>query len=165
MSFDAFLVFSDTIKGETTDSQFNSQGGIDIYSFSWGLSNPSSVGVGSGLGAGKVSISSLNVHKRVDSASTDLALCCASGKHLSTATLYVRKAGGDSKVTYLQVTLTDVLVDAVQISGAAGGEDYPTESVSLAFGKIQVQYTPQTEQGAAGTPKEFGWNLEGNVKM
>ncbi len=164
MSYDAFLYFDKIVKGETLDKEFSAKHAIQVYSFSWGLSNPSSVGHGKGLGAGKVDISAVSIMKRVDSASSDLMLCCAAGQHLGTATMVLRKAGGDKALHYLTFTLTDVMIDSVQVSGSSGGDDYPMESVSIAFAQVKMSYLPQKEDGTGDTAKEFGWNMETNVK-
>jgi type VI secretion system secreted protein Hcp len=60
MAFEAFL----TIDGITGESQKDdAQGWIEIYSFSWGATNPTSVGSGTGSASGKVEISSISVQK------------------------------------------------------------------------------------------------------
>src|SRR5689334_24466629 len=58
MAFDSFLKL-DGVAGESVRSGF--EGWIEIYSFSMGASNPSSIGTsGAGAGAGKVSLSGFN---------------------------------------------------------------------------------------------------------
>lgn len=163
MAFDAFLYFSEKIVGETTDKVYADKKAISIYSFSWGESNPTTVGHGTGLSAGKVSISSLNVMKRVDNASPDLMMMCSNGTTIKTATLVCRKASGKDPIVYLTFTLTDVMVESVQLSGSAGGDDYPTESVSLAFADISIDYIPQGTDGTPGKTKNYKWNLTTNV--
>jgi len=50
MAFDTYLKI-DTVDGEAT--QANHAGWIEIYSFSWGASNPTTIGSGAtGLSAG-----------------------------------------------------------------------------------------------------------------
>jgi type VI secretion system secreted protein Hcp len=93
-------------------------------------------------------MSDLNVMKHVDKASPGLFLGCATGKHFPTATLTVRKAGGESPVDYLKYDMTEVYISSVQTAGSDGG-GIATESASLNFAKIQVTYTPQQ---AGGTP-------------
>src|SRR6516225_8190153 len=60
MPFDAFLkIETPNITGESTDSKH--KGEIEIYSFSLGASNPTTIGSATGgAGAGKVSLSSFN---------------------------------------------------------------------------------------------------------
>ena len=73
MAFDAFLKL-DPIKGESQKT--NHVGEIDLISFSWGASNSSSVGTGTGASTGKVNIGDFSVMKSTDSSSPDLFQKC-----------------------------------------------------------------------------------------
>lgn len=163
MAFDAFIYFdgagADQLKGETTDKTYSAKKACEIFSFSWGASNPTTVGSqGGGMGAGKVSVSSFNIMKKSDAASPALFLACCNGDHIGTAHVVLRKAGG-APVEYLTYDFTEVMVESIQWSGSSGGDDTPTESVSLAFGKVEAKYTPQDAKGAKGTPIPFAWDL------
>ncbi len=48
---------------------------------------------------------------------------------------------GAKPETFLQYKFSDVLISSYAVSGAAGG-GIPSESVSFAFGKVQVTYWP-----------------------
>jgi type VI secretion system secreted protein Hcp len=158
MAFDTFLKF-EGLDGESTRSGFEKW--IEIYSFSWGASNPVTIGAGTtGAAAGKVSISSFNIMKKSDSASPTLFQYCCVGKHFPTATVKMNKASGDATaLVFLEYDFTEVYVESVQWSGSTGGDDTPTESVSLAFGSVKISYTPQTTSGAPGTPVRGSWDL------
>jgi len=161
MAYDAFLKIDD-VDGESTRE--GHEGEIEIYSFSWGASNPSTVGMGSGGGAGRVSISSFNFMKKTDKASPGLFQACCGGDHKDKATLTLRAAGGDSSVPYLKYEFENVFVESVQWSGSSGGDDRPTESVSLAFGKVTVTYTEQADTGDTGTPIVASWDQRTRAK-
>src|SRR5688500_17305037 len=93
MPFDTFLDLAG-VEGECTAKGFENK--IEIYSFSWGASNPTSVGSGStGLAASKVSISSFNIMKKTEKSSNALFAACCNGKHFDTATLTMRRASGE----------------------------------------------------------------------
>jgi type VI secretion system secreted protein Hcp len=171
MAYDAFVTFegkSDKdveIKGESTDADSDFKGkAFEVYSFSFGASNPVRFGSQSeGAGAGKVSISSFNLMKKVDASSPPMFLSCANGGHFSSATVTLRKSGG-AQVKYLIFKLSPVFVESVQWSGSSGGDDTPTESVSLAFGKVDITYTRQDNKGAAMTPQlKAKWNVQTNT--
>jgi type VI secretion system secreted protein Hcp len=131
---DAFLQI-DGIKGESQDDKH--KGWIEISSFSWGVTNASSIGSAtSGAGAGKASMQEIHITKNTDKASPLLMQACANGKHYAQVTLQMRKAGGDTYMTYV---LTDVLISSFQASG--GGGDNPTESVTLRFARMSEQST------------------------
>lgn len=157
MAFDAFLKIGD-IKGESTRKGFEEQ--IEILSFSVGASNPTTIGSGGGGGSGKASLSSFNVMKMSDKASPVLFQKCCQGAHFPKATITLHKAGGDEAVDYLVYELERVYVESVQWSGSSGGDDRPSESLSLAFGKITVTYTEQTETGAKGSPVVGTWDVQ-----
>ncbi len=162
MAFNAFLqINSPTVAGEATQANF--AGWIEIYSFSWGASNPTTVSSGQkGLSAGKVSISSFNIMKNADVSSPPLFAACASGQHYGGAVVNLLKATGTSGMQQIfwTYTFTDVMVESIQWSGSSGGSDVPTESVSFAFGKVQIDYfTQDTATGSMTNAGTASWNL------
>lgn len=161
MAYDCFLKLGD-IKGESTDSKHKDE--IQLYSFSWGATQSATFGHGTGGGSGKVTVSDFNFMKRTDKASPTLFQKCCTGEHIKEALVTLRKAGG-SQVEYLKYKFTDVLISSVQWSGSSGGDEVPTESVSVSFGKCEVDYQPQGKDGKPeGGPVHGGWNLMQNVK-
>jgi type VI secretion system secreted protein Hcp len=158
VAFDTFLKL-DGLDGESTRKGFEKQ--IEIYSFSFGASNPTTVGSGtSGMAAGKVSISSFNVMKKTESVSAVLFAKCCVGDHFATANITCNKASGDKAVplSFLKFDFTEVYVESIQWSGSSGGDDTPTESVSFAFASVKITYTPQTAKGTGGTPIIANWD-------
>lgn len=171
MAFDAFLFFdgagADKLKGESTDKTFSQKKACEIFSFSWGASNPSSIGSqGGGSGSGKVSISSFNVMKRSDAMSPALFLACCNGDHIGAGHVVLRKAGGGTggadSVPFITYDFTEVMVDSIQWSGSQGGDDTPTESLSFSFAKVDAKYTPQGVKGEKGTPIPFSFDVTTN---
>jgi type VI secretion system secreted protein Hcp len=158
MAFDTYLDLKG-IPGEATAEGFEKK--IEIFSFSWGASAPVTIGSGtSGISASKVSISSFNIMKRTDVASTKLFEACCLGSHIDTMKVSMRKQTGvGGQEAFLIYDFTEVLVESIQWSGSSGGDDTPTESVSFAFGKVQVEYKVQGKDGklTAGTP--VVWDL------
>jgi len=160
MAFDTYIKI-DTVDGEATQS--NHEKWIEIYSFSWGASNPTTVSSGAtGLSAGKVSVSSFNVMKKTETSSAPLFAACCAGQHYATATVEMSKATGTSgqQQVFLKYDFTDVMVESVQWSGSSGGDDTPTESVSFAFGKVAITYSKQDEATGAMSPAgNASWDL------
>jgi len=159
MAFDTFLDIAE-VPGESTAKGM--EGKIEIYSFSWGASNPTTVSSGAtGLSAGKVSISSFNVMKKTEKSSPKLFQACCAGKHFATAKVTMRKASGDAgQKAFLTYTFTDIMVESVQWSGSSGGDDTPTESVSFAFAKVAVSYQQQDSKGGSvGNAVDASWDL------
>jgi type VI secretion system secreted protein Hcp len=133
-----------SIKGESAASKHMDE--IEILSWSWGASNPTTI-VGSGMSAGKVSMSDLSFTKRVDKSSPKLLELCVTGKHVDDATLYCSKqTGGKTPDDFLTLKLKEVYVSSFQASGSSG-EDVGTESLSLTYGSINYDYKVQDKAG------------------
>ena len=160
MAVDMFLKL-EGISGESKDTSH--KGEIDVLAWSWGFSNSGTAHVGGGAGAGKVNVQDLSFTKYVDLATSPLLLAAANGKHISKATLVVRKAG-ESPLEYITITMTDCLVSAVS-TGGSGGEDRLTENVSLNFAKVEVAYKEQSSAGKAAGTGDFKWDIAGNAKF
>jgi type VI secretion system secreted protein Hcp len=160
MAVDMFLKL-EGISGESKDTSH--KGEIDVLAWSWGLSNSGTAHVGGGAGAGKVNVQDLSFTKYVDLSTSSLLLAAANGKHISKATLVVRKAG-ETPLEYITITMTDCLVSAVS-TGGSGGEDRLTENVSINFAKVEVGYKEQSQAGKAAGTGDFKWDIAGNAKF
>ncbi|MCY1376620.1 hypothetical protein D9M69_641270 [compost metagenome] len=70
------------------------------------------------------------------------------------------KAGGE-QIEYSKITLEDVLVSSVQISGDRSAEGVV---VNFAFqaAKVKQQYWEQTDKGGKGAETVLGWNIKEN---
>lgn len=159
MSVELFLKIAG-VDGESTKTGHEKE--IEIFSFSLGASNPSSVSSGTGSGAGKVDISSISIQKTVDIASSKLFLKCCSGTHFDTATVTAREAGGDAPVEYWTMEFKQVYIDTISWGGSSGGGK-PSESLSLSFGEVKITYWSQSEKGAKDQKAEGGWNVRTNA--
>jgi len=159
MAFDCFMWLTGpqngaaAIEGESTDPTFGVPNkAFEPQSFSFGASNPSSIGSATGgAGSGKVTISDFSIMKATDNCSPDLFTACCNGGHYDNATVVLRKAGGQGTATgtvYLRYDFFEVFVDNIQWSGSSGGSDTPMESVSFSFGAVQITYNPQASTGA-----------------
>ena len=169
MAYDAYL-FINTIEGESL-STIKAPAGIttkkplELYSFSFGASNPVTIGSQStGAGAGKVSLSSFNAMKKTDSASPLLFAACAKGSHIDKASVVLRKAGGDAgQSIFLEYDFSLVYIESIQWSGSTGGDDTPTESVSIAYGAVKIQYFAQDDKGVVKLANVAMWSAVTNT--
>lgn len=141
-----------TVSGVEGDSKIV-PGGIDVFSYSHGLSNITDLAAGGG-GAGKASFSDLSVAVSLDKATPLLAKACASGRLNPEVVLYVRK--NTEKPSYLVIKLEDVLVSSVQLGGSGGEDNLGSVSVSFAYGKIT------TTTVIDDTPVAFAWDVAAN---
>jgi len=157
---DMFLKM-DGVEGESRDNKHKNE--IELLSFSFGATQPGSAGHGGGAGVAKVQVHDLQFSKYFDKASPKLFEACATGKHTPKVVITCRKAGG-SQQEYLTITLSEVIVSSIQDSGS-GGEALPSESVTVNFTKIEIEYKPQDEKGNLGGVIKAGWDLSKNVKV
>jgi len=151
----------DGIDGESTDDKHKDW--IEVLSFDWGVSQPVSVGSATGgRTAGRADFQDFGITKLVDKASPNLALYCASGKHISKVVVELCLAA-EEKHPFMKFTLEDVVVSSVSPGGAAEAvEPRPTESVTFNYGKIEWEYTPIDQTGKKGASVKQGWDLEAN---
>jgi type VI secretion system secreted protein Hcp len=161
MAVDYFLELKG-IKGEAQDHKYKNW--IDIFSWSFGASQSGSGGhVGGGSGAGKVNMHDITVTKRFDTSSADLFLKTCNGKHYDDATIVARKAG-EKPLDFLIVKLEQVLVSSYQLGGSHG-DDTPTESVTLNFAKVKIEYQVQKPDGSGAKAGDAGWDVAANIKL
>ena len=129
------------------------------------MSQSGSMHLGSGGGAGKVNVQDLSITKFIDKSSPNLMMACSSGKHYPEAKLVIRKAGGESQVEYMIITLKEVLISSLS-TGGTSHDDRLTENVTLNFAQVLVDYQPQKADGTKdGGPVKYGWNIRQNVKL
>jgi type VI secretion system secreted protein Hcp len=161
MAFDAFLKL-DGIPGESTDAKHKDE--IEVLSFSWGVSNSGAVAHGGGGGAGKATFQDFSFMSRLQRSSPKIWLACATGEHIKSAVLTLRKAGGEiTGAEFYKVTLTDVLVSSFQESGSEGGDDVPFDSFSLNYAKIRTDYTLVNQKGSLGGTTSAEFDLSKNA--
>jgi type VI secretion system secreted protein Hcp len=157
MSLEIFLKL-DGIDGESKDDDHT--GEIEINSFSWGVSHPSSVQNGWGSSTGQADVSDFSIMKFADIASPKLMLYALNGKTIASGMVTFRKTAGDSKIDYLTYQLSDVFCTSVQQS--AGGGDQVSESVSFSARQFVATYYPQNADGSKGDKQQTGWDLAAN---
>ena len=164
MATSDYLLEIDGVKGEAKDAKLKDC--IEIESFSWGASNPTSFGQGGGGGTGKVSFQDLHMTKSTDKASPELFLRCANGEHLSKATLHVRKAGKNQQEFYT-IVIETLGVSSFQSGGhATGGVGGSIgESFSLGFAKLSFEYKEQNDAGTTLSSVKRGWDAQKNEEL
>lgn len=156
MASDIFAKLGD-IKGESLDSKHKDE--IEVLSFSWGVTNTASPASGGGSGAGKATFQDLTITHSIDKASPGLLQACATGTHLKEATITHRKAGKGQQ-EYLIIKMNDIVITGVSHGGSAG-QPY-SESVSMAFAKVDFEYKPQKADGSLDAGIHFKYDLKAN---
>ncbi|HEY7316059.1 MAG TPA: type VI secretion system tube protein Hcp [Candidatus Binatia bacterium] len=158
MAVDMFLKI-DGIPGESTDTNHRDE--IDVLSYSWGESQPATTGSAGGPAAGRVTMQDFHFTMKINKASPKLFLACASGTHMRSAILTVRRSGGNP-VEFLKWTLTDVTVASYQTTTSAAAGESPLDQFSLRFAKIETEYRAVKPDGSLDAPIKAGWDVQAN---
>jgi type VI secretion system secreted protein Hcp len=158
MATDFFLNI-DGIPGESKDKTHSNE--IDVMSWSWGATQSGGFAYGGGGGAGKVSMQDFHFTMKVNKSTPKLILHCANGTHIPKAVLTIRKAGKEQQ-EFLRYTFSDLLVSSYQ-TGGSEGTDIPTESVSLNYSKMEVEYKEQAQDGTLGGAVKSHWDMKTNT--
>src|SRR5215813_7607947 len=147
MAADIFAKLGD-IKGESIDDKHKDE--IEVFSFSWGVTNSVGAGSGGGGGAGKVTFKEFSIVHSIDKASPSLLAACATGMHLKEATITQRKAGKGHQ-DFLIFKMNDVIIASVaEVSGAPQSETVTREVTvdeAVAFGILLQQNDQLAEAG------------------
>jgi type VI protein secretion system component Hcp len=102
-----------------------------VSAYSWGASNPVSVGSGGGgAGAGKVNVQDLSVSKETDAMTPSLIRAVTTGEHLQQVAVQFTKG-----VFTSSYCLSDAIVTSVS-NGASARQDRPTDNVSFNFARF-----------------------------
>ena len=159
MAQDIFLKING-IDGESEDASHKDE--IEVLSWSWNVSQQSSMHAGSGGGAGRATVEDLTFEHLVDRATPNLTQYCLTGKHIDESKLVVRKAGGNP-LEYIKFTMNDVLVTSVSPSGVSASEQRPREVVRLSFSRMKQEYVVQNAQGGSGGAITATFDIKKNV--
>jgi type VI secretion system secreted protein Hcp len=155
MASDIFAKLGD-IKGESLDDKHKDE--IEVLSWSWAVTNAVTLS-GSGAGQGRASFHDLSFTHKIDKASPVLMQACATGVHLKEGTITRRKAGKGHQ-EFLVIKMNDVVITAMTDADSSEGES--TETVSLAFAKIDIEYRPQKADGSLDAGIHFKYDLKSN---
>jgi type VI secretion system secreted protein Hcp len=129
------------IKGESQDLVH--KGEIDVFSWSWGMRAQTTIAGGD---AGKATINELVVSKKIDSASTALMAAMRNNEVIKKAVLTMRKAGSKQH-EFFKFTLQNGRITSLDIQNDVPGTPNYTETLSISFQKLSVEYLPQGADG------------------
>jgi type VI secretion system secreted protein Hcp len=146
----------DGIDGESEDEDHDKW--IELESWNWSVNNPATFAATQGGHATQASFTDMHVMKVVDLASNNLWRFCTTGKHIASGTVEFLKLDGDSRVKYLTIDLTDILLTSVGES--ASGSDMVQESVTLTCAEFKRTYAGQEDTGSAVGGLDFGYHIQ-----
>src|SRR5262245_27775193 len=134
---------SGKINGESQDSKHKADS--QRAGWSWGMQGKPSLGGGNT--AGKATVRELRITKRVDKASTALMSALRTNELITEATLVLRKIG-KNPLEYMKIKIENGRVMSLDVeAGDDSGNPTLLERVTFSFNKINVEYTPQGQDG------------------
>jgi type VI secretion system secreted protein Hcp len=136
------------VKGEAASP--GHEGEIVAQGWQWGVT--ANVALGSTQATSRRTYRFLVVHKRIDSATTALLSALATNDEVKEARLTMRRAGGE-QADYFSIVLKQARIADLVHQASADGDT--VESVSIAFGEVEVEYRPQLRSGGAGGATTF----------
>ena len=148
-----------SIQGESESSLHTDE--IEILSFSWGATNSAVRSAAGSPKGGKPTVSEITITKEVDKASAQLFSACVNSTLIKTATIsWSKSTGGGKPEDYMVYTLTNVYVTSVQSSSSKDqGPQLGTESVTLNFQKISIDYKVQMGSGLLVSGSSAAYDL------
>jgi type VI secretion system secreted protein Hcp len=147
----------DGVNGESVDDSHKDW--IELESFNWNVKNDASFATGQGGQATQGHVDKISIDKICDLSSVTLFKNCTTGKHIKNGKIECLKLDGETRVTYLSVELTDIMVAKVDWSGR-GDEAVLHEKVELEFAEFNKIYTMQQDVGSPGTQMPFKYNRQ-----
>lgn len=153
-SLDVFLKL-EGIQGDSTDPMHTNE--IVAVSFKIAVQQTA----GGGGGTGHPQFTPLTVFKFIDRASPELFFSSATGRHLRSATLVVRKSG-TNPFEFYKIRLKDVVISNLsQDANATDQDGNLIESIALSYSVISWTFIPQNVDGSPGVPITFTYNVAG----
>ena len=159
MAVDMFLKI-DGVIGESTNDKYREW--IDVLSFGWGATHPTTLTSTGGSTSGKVQIQDFSFVKQPDIATAKLFRGVATGQHFKEATLSLVKAGG-SQQEFMRLKMSDVLITGYQTGGSAGM--LPAEQVSFSFSKVELATAQVRADGSISGWDEVSFDIMANKSL
>ncbi|HHJ17513.1 MAG TPA: type VI secretion system tube protein Hcp [Gammaproteobacteria bacterium] len=125
------------------------EGAVDLMSYSFSMSRPSTAHLGSGGSGGDLTVSDFVFTHNLDAASNGIRQYMVDGKQDFACKLTVVKPTKD-KVETLKYDMKNCMFTSVVVSGGPA-DDVVMEDVSLAYSSVDFAYTPEEEDGSAGS--------------
>jgi len=136
------------IPGESNTTSH--EGEIDVLSWKWGLTQSASSHVGTGAGSGTADVHDLTFTKYVDKASPALIQQCFQGSDQKEAVLTVIKASGEKSLEFVKITMSGTVFISSVSTGDPLPNDMYSETVTLNFAKVKVEYKQQNSDQSEG---------------
>jgi type VI secretion system secreted protein Hcp len=139
---------------------------IEVDSWSFGISNNSDPGRGSGATKSVANFTEFSFTKRNDRSSPRIFQTICSGMHIPELTFGGQKAGAKQGIAdYLILRFRDCIISSLQQSGGGAADVMPSESVSFSFSQIEFEYQQVDVKGNLSPAAAFKYDLKSNMVL
>ena len=155
---DVIILEIKNVKGNCQIDKYTDQ--IILKSFSHSVSLPMQNDISNTeRTAGRPVFSEMNFTKMSDMATPVLFAACTEGKKLGDAKIHIGRNENGVFMSVLEYVLTNAMVSKITTSGGGG---IPTDSFSLNYTQIKMDFTQQKSDSTKKGTANFGWSLETN---
>jgi len=155
---DTILLQIKDIKGNSTLQDFADA--IILDSMSHGVTLPMAMDMANTERAlGRAAFSEVNVSKTTDQSTPALYSACAAGTKLGDATISIGRNESGKFLSHVKYTLGNAMISSISTGLGGGG----TDSISIVYSKITMEYTQQGVTGDKAGTASFGWDLAKNA--
>ena len=156
MAGETFYVYLKGIKGAVTESKHKEW--IDAQSYSFGLSNNSSVGAGTQKNRVMASpqLHDITFSRLVDKASPQIMQASAEARNFDEVKVDFVRPGKNGEEVYHTMSFGNCVITSWTQSGHGGAQG--NESLSLNFVKVENKFIEYDEKGKAGSPVTGSYN-------
>ncbi|CDH33331.1 type VI secretion system tube protein Hcp [Xenorhabdus bovienii] len=161
-SFSSYHNFAkfEGIEGEAKTEKYENW--ISVIHVDCSISNPSngSIGDTGSLGTGKGILNHFVVHINFDKAICALQKYVITGKHIGKTEIHMLRFIGDDKPSvWCKYTLTNTYI--YEVTNGNPSDNFIM--INLRMKKLQIDFTPADNKGAALATSSLTWNLEKNI--
>lgn len=158
MSDILILDLGSTIKGNSTMDAYVDK--IIVNSYSLSVALPMSMDIAnSERTAGRPMFSEVSFSKMSDVSTTEMYQACTQGTKIGPATLYVGRVENGKYMALFKYVFDDAMISNISTSGGGG---IPSDSFSINFSKITLDFTQQKKDSTEKGTASFNWDLSTN---
>ncbi|OZG71766.1 hemolysin-coregulated protein [Hahella sp. CCB-MM4] len=151
------------VKGNVTAEGYKDWIRLDSFSFGTGRHITMEAGHMSNREATRPSLSTVDVSKLMDKASSGLFKESLTGDSGVKVVIDVVRTAADKIEKYVSYELEDVIISSYSVS--ASHESAPSEAISMSYSKITMSYTAADRANKGASPERVGYDLEAGKKL
>ncbi|WP_020405214.1 Hcp family type VI secretion system effector [Hahella ganghwensis] len=151
------------VKGNVTAEGYKDWIRLDSFNFGVGRHITMEAGHMSNREATRPALSTVNISKIMDTASSGLFKESLTGDAGVKVVIDVVRTAADKIEKYVSYELEDVILSSYSVS--AGNESAPSETLSLSYSKLTMSYTAADRANKGASPERVGYDLETGKKL